>query len=278
MQQIVNFIFKNSYKMLFLLLLGISLFLTFQSHAYHRSQYINSSNSVVGYTYSKINTVKEYFGLRQKNEDISKENARLKEILFNKKDTVLSKDFKVPSGLKDFVVYQAKVIKNSYDKQDNYLTINRGRLHGIRPEMAVISDRGVIGTIEKVSDNYATIISVLHSATSLNGKLKNDNNFGSIKWDGKNVGFVQLVDLPKLATIKKGDTIVTGEQTTIFPKDIPFGKIDKIFVEKNSNKFVINIRLFNDMTNLGYVYIIDNKKRVERQKLEEETEKTKTKQ
>ena len=68
-------------------------------------------------------------------------------------------------------------------------------------------------------------------------------------------------DVPKLATLKKGDTIVTGGQSYIFPENIPVGKIDKIFIDKSTNKFVINVRLFNDMTNLGYVYIIENKKR-----------------
>ena len=82
MQQIIIFLIKNSYKLLFLLLLGISLTLTIKSHSYHRSEYINSSNAISGYTYGKINNVKEYFGLQQKNEDLARENARLKEILF----------------------------------------------------------------------------------------------------------------------------------------------------------------------------------------------------
>jgi rod shape-determining protein MreC len=123
MQQIINFLIKNSYKLLFLLLLGVSLTLTVKSHSYHRSQYINSSNAVSGYTYNQISSVKDYFGLRQKNEDLARENARLKEILFNKKDTVLEGKIVVPDILSNFVVRQAKVIKNSYSKQENFLTV-----------------------------------------------------------------------------------------------------------------------------------------------------------
>ena len=76
--------------------------------------------------------------------------------------------------------------------------------------MAVISDRGVVGIIEKTSKNFATAISVLHTKNPLNGKIKNTGHFGSLIWDGKNAGYVQLNDIPKLATLKKGDTIVTG--------------------------------------------------------------------
>ncbi|MEN9656461.1 MAG: hypothetical protein RL311_1442, partial [Bacteroidota bacterium] len=102
MQQIINFLIKNSYKLLFLLLLGVSLTLTVKSHSYHRSQYINSSNAVSGYTYNQISSVKDYFGLRQKNDDLARENARLKEILFNKKDTLLESKIVVPDELSNF--------------------------------------------------------------------------------------------------------------------------------------------------------------------------------
>ena len=277
MQQIINFLIKNSYKLLFLLLLGVSLTLTVKSHSYHRSQYINSSNAVSGYTYNQINSVKEYFGLRQKNEDLARENARLKEILFNKKDTILDSKIVVPDILSNYTVRQAKVIKNSYIKQENFLTLDRGDFEGLKTDMAVISDKGVVGIIEKTSKNFATVISILHTKNPLNGKIKNSEHFGSITWDGKNAGYVQLIDVPKLATLKKGDTIVTGAQSAIFPENIPIGKIDRIFEEKNTNKYVINIRLFNDMTSLGYVYIIENKKKKEQQALETETEKDPTK-
>ena len=277
MQQIINFLIKNSYKLLFLLLLGVSLTLTVKSHSYHRSQYINSSNAVSGYTYNQISSVKDYFGLRQKNDDLARENARLKEILFNKKDTILETKIVVPDILSNFVVRRAKVIKNSYSKQENFLTLDRGTFEGLKPDMAVISDRGVVGIIEKTSKNFATVISILHTKNPLNGKIKNTDHFGSITWDGKSVGYVQLIDVPKLATLKKGDTIVTGAQSAIFPENIPIGKIDRIFEEKATNKFVINIRLFNDMTSLGYVYIIENKKKAEQKALETETEKDPTK-
>lgn len=277
MQQIINFLIKNSYKLLFLLLLGVSLTLTVKSHSYHRSQYINSSNAVSGYTYNQISSVKDYFGLRQKNDDLARENARLKEILFNKKDTVLESKIVVPDILSNFVVRRAKVIKNSYNKQENFLTLDRGTFEGLKSDMGVISDRGVVGIIEKTSKNFATVISILHTKNSLNGKIKNSDHFGSITWDGKNAGYVQLIDVPKLATLKKGDTIVTGAQSAIFPENIPIGKIDKIFEEKATNKFVINVRLFNDMTSLGYVYVIENKKKKEQQTLETETEKDPTK-
>jgi rod shape-determining protein MreC len=271
MQQIVNFLIKNSYRMLFLLLLSISLSLTIKSHSYHRSEYVHSANAVSGYTYTKINNVKEYFGLREKNEILARENARLKQLLFNKKDTLIDAKAILPNAVSNFKVIPAKVIKNSYDKQNNYLTLDRGNGSNIRSEMAVISDKGIIGIIDKTTKDFATVISILHTKNPINGKVKSSNHFGTINWDGKNTGYVQLVDLPRLVNLKKGDTIVTSGQSLIFPENIPIGKIDKIFAEKGTNKYVIRVRLFNDMTSLGYVYVIESKKRKQKDALEKTT-------
>lgn len=271
MQQIINFIFKNSYRLLFLLLLGISLTLTIKSHSYHRSEYINTANSVAGSVYQKIDNANEYLSLKEKNLRLAEENALLKEILFNTKDTTLPSRNIHLEQLLDFKVKMSKVIKNVFNTRENYLTLNSGSADSIKTDMGVINEKGVIGIIEKTSKNYSTVLSVLNTKSRINAKIKNSNHFGSLIWDGKNVGYVQLIDVPRLATLKKGDSIVTGAESEIFPENIPIGKIDKVFIDTKTNYYTINVRLFNDMTSLGYVYIIDNKKKTEKETLEQET-------
>jgi rod shape-determining protein MreC len=108
--------------------------------------------------------------------------------------------------------------------------------------------------IENTSPNYATVISILNKKSQINAKIKKSNHFGSLIWNGKSTGFVQLVDVPRLAAIRKGDTIVTGGQSVIFPKYNNIGTIDKIEIDNQTNYYTITVRLFNDMTNLGHVY------------------------
>lgn len=268
MQQIINFIIKNSYKLLFLLLLGISFALTIKSHSYHRSEYINSTNAAVGTVYQKLNEADEYLNLKVKNKELATENALLKQLLFNKKDTLLNPKTLFRNDLNNYEVVVGKVIKNSFNKRENYITINSGTTAGIKIDMGVINDKGIVGLIEKTSPDFATIQSVLNTKSKINAKIKNSNHFGSLVWDGKNVGFAQLIDVPRLASLKRGDSIVTGGNSDIFPENIPVGKIDKIFIDKKTNYYTINVRLFNDMTSLGYVYIIENKKKKEKQDLE----------
>ncbi|MFV5691115.1 rod shape-determining protein MreC [Flavobacterium sp. LT1R49] len=263
MQQIFNFIFKNSNRLLFLLLLGISLVLTIQSHSFHRSKIISSANFLSGGVYEKVNSVNEYLNLKSQNDALALENAELKSLLFNRKDTTAVQKLDSLKGVKSEDILVSKVIHNSYNVYENYLTLNSGELQGLKPDMGVINSLGIVGIIDNTSPHYATVVSILNKKSQINAKIKKSNHFGSLVWNGKSTGFVQLIDVPRLAAIRKGDTIVTGGQSVIFPENINIGTIDKIYIDNQTNYYTLDVKLFNDMTNLGHVYIIKSKNRDE---------------
>lgn len=271
MQQIFNFILKNSNRLLFLLLLVISLSLTIQSHSYHKSKVISSANFFTGGIYEKMNNVDEYFGLRKQNEELALENARLKSLLFNQKDTTKLPQFDSIKGVKKTNIIVSKVIRNTYTTLENYITINNGAASGIKPNMGVINSAGIVGIVDNTSKNYSTIISLLNVNIKINAKIKKSNHFGTLSWNGKSTGFAQLTDVPRLAGVRKGDTIVTGSESRVFPENIGIGTIDKVYIEKETNYYTLDIKLFNDMTNLGHVYVIKQKDAEEIEKLENQT-------
>ena len=254
--------------MLFLLLMVIAISLTIDSHSYHKSKVISSANFFTGGIYSEINSVNEYFDLKTKNDELASENARLKSLLFNLNDTTTTVVLDSLKGVKKTDLITAKVIKNSYSVHENFLTIDGGSNQGIAPDMGVINSAGIVGITETTSAKYATVISILNTKSQINAKIKKSNHFGTLIWNGKSTGFVQLIDVPRLATVRKGDTIVTGSQSTIFPENINIGTIDKIYIDNETNFFTINVKLFNDMTSLGHVYIIKNKDKKEIEDLE----------
>lgn len=263
MQQIFNFIFKNSNRILFLLLLSISLALTVQSHSFHRSKIISSANFLSGGVYEKLNSFDEYLNLKTENEALAQENALLRNALFKIEDTATVKQIDSVKGVKPTDIIVSKVIRNSYNVYENYLTLNSGAKDGVKPDMGVVNSLGIVGIIENTSTNYSTVISILNKRSQINAKIKKSNHFGSLNWNGKSTGFVQLTDLPRLAMIKIGDTIVTGGQSVIFPENINIGTISKIYRDKQTNFYTLDVKLFNDMTNLGHVYIIKRKDREE---------------
>jgi len=273
MQQILFFLSKNSTKLLFLVLLAVSLTLTIQTHSYHRSKAFTSANAVSGSIYEKTHAVEEYLNLKYQNDILAEENAKLKQILYNSQ-IILDSSFHVRPDLRivdDYKTYSTKIINNSYLKKENYLTLRGGSLQGFKKDMGVINAKGVVGIVENVSKNYATVQSILNTKTKIGAKVRNTDHFGTIIWDGKNAGYVQLIDVPKLAQLHKGDSIVTGGISTIFPENIPIGIVDKVYTSKASNFYTISVRLFNDMTNINHVYILENVHLEEIQQLEEET-------
>jgi rod shape-determining protein MreC len=226
-----------------------------------------------GGVYEKINNVSEYLNLRTENDALALENAKLRSLLFDKKDTTTATKIENLQGIKPKDILVSKVIHNSFDSTENYLTLNSGSLQGVKQDMGVINSLGIVGIIDNTSRNYSTVISILNVKSQINAKLKKSNHFGSLIWNGKNTGFAQLIDIPRLAAIRKGDTIVTGGQSVIFPENINIGTIDKIYIDNQTNYYTLNVKLFNDMTNIGHVYIIKSKNRNEIINLEKKSEK-----
>ncbi|WP_296313425.1 rod shape-determining protein MreC [Winogradskyella sp. UBA3174] len=265
MQQIFNFVIKNKTFLLFLLLFGISLALTIQSHSYHRSKFINSANGLTGGVYGTFNSIDKYFDLNDQNEILVEENKRLRQIIYNYKTDTDSSYIDSTFISSKYRVTVANVYKNSYSLSNNYLTINKGEKDSIREDFGVITSKGIIGIIDNTSKSYATVLSILNKKSRINAKLKATRHIGSLKWNGNSPLYVQLVDVSNFAPVKVGDTIETGGESTIFPKGIGIGIVESYDTDIIGDTYTIQVKLFNDMSNIGTVYILENldKKEIE---------------
>ncbi|WP_047544717.1 rod shape-determining protein MreC [Psychroserpens sp. Hel_I_66] len=261
MQQIINFVLRNKTSLLFLLLFAISLALTIQSHSYHKSKFINSSNFLTGGIYESASGISDYFDLKSQNEILIEENSRLRSKLLNDNDSLVSNSTFIDSVSYSsrYKIQSAKIINNNYASTKNYLTVNKGEKNGIKEDLGVITSKGIVGIIDNTSNGYARVLSVLNTKSRINAQLKASNHIGSLVWDGKTAATtVQLIDISKFAPVKEGDTIITGGQSTIFPKGIPIGTIESFVLDISGDTYTIQVNLFNDMTNLSHVYIIEN--------------------
>ena len=239
------------------LLFGIALTLTIQSHSYHKSRFINSANALTGGVYGTFQNVNQYFGLKEDNTILVEENKRLKALIYNSKeshDSVYADSI----GDKHYKLTQAEVYNNSYSKTNNYLTLNKGYKDSVKQDFGVITSKGIVGIIDNTSNHYATVLSILNTKSRINAQLKSTDHFGSLKWDAKSAQYVQLTDVSKFAPIAIGDTIITGGQSSIFPKGIHIGVVESYVIDISGDTYTIEVKLFNDMTNVGHVYIIEN--------------------
>ena len=272
MQQIINFLIRNKNNILFLMLLLLSLFLTIQSHSFQKSKFINSANFLTGGIYSWKSDLNNYFHLDEYNQRLLEENQKLRNQLAAYDDSLKIEPYPDTIYNQDYTFRTAEVINNNYAKRDNYLTINRGEEEGVKQDMGAITSQGIVGIVENTSAQFATVISILNSNSKINAELKKTNHFGTLVWDGQDPNVVQLIDVPGLAPVKKGDTIVTGGRSYIFPKGIPIGEVQDFQLDQSKSYYTINIELFNDMTNIGYVYLIENNQKEEVLGLQNQTE------
>ncbi len=272
MQQILFFLIRNKNFLLFLFLFLISFALTIQSHSFHKNKFINSANFFSGGVYSIKNNITDYFNLKEENNILLEENARLRMQLdsFNELTSISNTDSSLIHS--KFQFETARVINNTYSKSKNILTIDKGSQMDIAIDMGVISSNGLIGIIKNTSTNYATVQSILNINSQINAKLKNSNHFGTLIWNTQDPNIVQLIDIPRLAPIIVGDTIITGGKSTIFPEGILVGSIYSSLLNEDKNSYTLNIKLFNDMTSLKHVYIINNKDAEEIKILEKESD------
>lgn len=254
--------YKNLFLFTFLLIVGI-LFSSYRSN-FHQNKINTLGITLSGGLYKIINNSKSYFELNRLNQNLLEENNKLqKKLLYYKQQEKLILNDSILESLIKYIVKPARVIKNSYSKARNIIILDKGTRDGIKKDMSVIGPKGIVGIINQTSYHYSSVISILHQDIKVNAKLMNSGAFGSLAWEGISPFRMKLLDVPVINPINKGDTIVTGGMSSYFPKGIPIGIIYEFENPAFGGYYTIEVELLNNLTDLEYVYIIENKDRTE---------------
>ena len=171
-----------------------------------------------------------------------------------------------------FKLLPAKVYKSTYSRANNYLTIGVGSNSGVQEDFGVITADGIVGIIDNTSGNFSRVMSVLNGNSRINAQLQNSDFHGILEWDGESPQVVQLKDIPKQAPVAVGDTIITGGRSTIFPKGVRIGSVLGWEIDETDDYYIVDIQLFNDLTNIGHVHVIEVKQREEINSLDPEND------
>ena len=236
MRNLLDFLVKYNYWFLFILLEAASFVLLFRFNHYQQSVFFTSTNVLAGKLYEAQSSITSFFHLKEVNEDLLDRNMQLEQRIAALERTLL--DMKsdtssyhsldsVPAG-SGYRLYKAHVVKNSINRLDNYLTLDRGSADSLRPEMGVVNANGVVGIVYKTTPHYALVISLLNSKSSLSCKIQGSNYFGYLKWEGGDTQYAYLRDLPRHAEFNVGDTVVTSGYSAVFPPGLLVGVIDEM--------------------------------------------------
>ena len=273
MRNLFLFLTKNYYFFLFLFLESVAVLLLIRNNNYQRAGFINSSNAISGRIYEAWTGMTDYLNLKHSNDLLVEENAMLRNKLKNSlEDYSMDQTTISDSGYKQkYTFIPAKVVNNSCNRRNNYLTLNRGSAQGIHRLMGVISSEGVVGIVQEVSENFCTVRSVLHMTMKVPSMIRKYRENSMVYWDGEDNTIARMDNVTSNLKIVKGDTVVTSNYSSVFPAGIMVGTVEEIVPIKGNTFNNLSVRLSTGFNKLSYVYIVNNILQQEQEDLEKKT-------
>jgi rod shape-determining protein MreC len=241
------------------------------NNQYQSAAFFNSSNALVASINRTSQNFRDFFSLRETNQQLAEENAMLRRQLEQKKQSIYSlsvREIQDPEIVNRFDFVSARVTNNGVDLFKNHLTLNKGKKHGIQPGMAVVSAQGIVGKVKSVSDNFSVVTTLLNIDVLTSVQLKRTSHFATAKWNGQNPDYVDLLYLPRHVQPIKGDTVVTSGYNAVYPEGLLVGTVEKVSLKDEALFYDITLKLSQDFRSLTYLAVIKSNLKVEIDSLE----------
>ena len=258
MRNLIVFLARHYFFLLFLLLQIVSLTLVVNHNYFQKAAAVSASNALNGSMYATRNEITQYFDLKDQNIQLSEMNA----ILLGQLETAYL-DYDTASTMVTDSIHRlrysyiaAQVIDNTVSLRNNYIVLNRGALQGVKVDMGVITPGGIVGIVREVSDNFCVVMSLLHKDSKVSASVKKDGTFGQLSWDYTNYREGVMTDLPTHSKIAKGDTLVTSGLGYAFPAGIPVGTVMTFEKPAGEKTYSVRVQFTTDFRKLHHVYIV----------------------
>lgn len=261
MNNFFKILLRYHYHILFFIIEIVAFVLMVNHNSYQGSVYFGALSSVRGAVNEKVYTISRFFSTAKVNETLNAENVELRNQLASLPDSIA-----IDYG---YTYSTAAVINASWNKNKNYLVINKGRRDSIGEDMGVCSGNNVVGIITKSSEHYSIVMPLINTKSRISGMIKNNRYFGSLQWDGADYRYSYLYDIPDHISISKGDTVITSGSSHIFPEGKILGVVDSI-IRQESSFYKLKVKLATNYKYMGDVNIVSNNNYAEVKALENE--------
>ncbi len=271
MKNLLDFLARYNHWLLFIILEVASFVLLFQFNNYQGSVWFTSANAVSGKVFEWSASVEQFFALTKVNEDLTQRNLLLEQQVRLLADSLQQRDGDATllqkqqlQLLADYRLIPAKVVSNTVNRRDNFITIDKGAKDGVKKDMGVVCGNGVVGIVYLVSDHYSILLPVLNSQSNISCTIKGRGYFGYLHWTGGATNLAYVDDIPRHAHFKLYDLVVTSGYSSVFPPGILVGKILHVYNSSDGLSYRLNVKLSTDFANLRDVCVIDNTAMAER--------------
>ncbi|MCI6617756.1 MAG: rod shape-determining protein MreC [Prevotella sp.] len=265
MRNLLEFLAKFNHWIIFVLLEVFSFVLLFQYNNYQGSVWFSSANVVSGKVLEWSSEIEAFFSLVKVNEQLSQRNLYLEQQVRSLSEQLVAEtqdSNAVHRGqlqlLSGYRLIPAKVVDNSVNRRDNFITIDKGSADGVRKDMGVACGNGVVGIVYLVSAHYSIIIPVLNTQSNISCQIQGRGYFGYLHWTGGYAHMAYVDDVPRHARFRTGDAIVTSGYSSVFPPGILVGHVRYVFNSADGMSYRLKIQLSTDFGKLRDVCVIDN--------------------
>ena len=165
-------------------------------------------------------SVKENYELRNKVAELTTENLKLRQSEgdLNRLRSLLgySEQFAMPTTM-------AHAIMLDTSGRFKSIVIDRGSGANIDVNDTVVNAGGLIGRVILTTHDMAKVQLIIDANCSVGTLIERTRRQGVVRGDGN--GGAQMYDIPSLADVVPGDTVLTAGIDGVFPKGIPVGTI-----------------------------------------------------
>ena len=272
MRNLIAFLRRFQIFLVFAILQALALASYFSFFTQPKTQFMSSISTVSASLWEKRNAITKHFSFEAANNSLQKANMELLENQHNAlqrvdRNTVIIED---TTYIQKFEYLAADIINSSFNRANNYFTINIGELQGVKVGWGVVSDHGIVGVIHSVSKHYALVKSVLSERINVDVEIPSVGLPGLLKWDGKSPKVGSVAGISNDLDIPKWSKVVTKGGSGIFPKGLLVGKVYEMFEVEGQAFWDVRIYYSEDYRKLQKVYVVHNLLLEEQRNLEAE--------
>lgn len=222
-----------------------------------------------GYIYAKnwitkdMDFFKQVETLKEENRKLKERNDELSAKLINyevilSENSILKEHVNLTASYPDYDVIVADVISETVSNWEEVILINRGEQDGIKPEMAVVAEEGLVGYVTSVTSNTAKVVTILDPGATVSARTTRTRDSLTCKGNSSlsSENKIKVNKIPTGLTLIEGDRIETSGLGGKYPKGIPIGEIVKFTVKKNPVENVAVLKTYVDFNRLETVAVI----------------------
>ncbi len=222
-----------------------------------------------GFTYlkNKISGNDSFFAdmdtLKAENEELKKKNSELEqslrelEIIKAENDT-LKEYVNLKDKYTDYTTMPADVINRDISNYSSTIVINVGSDDGIKEEMTVIADSGLVGHVISVTNNTAKVQTIVDTASAVTSTISTTEDTIVVQGTLEDKSTLRANFIPTDAVVLQGDTVETSGIGGIYPKGIHIGTITEVVNTSNITDRYAIVETALDFNKLNTVLVITN--------------------